>query len=84
MHQGDFPSAAAVLPYMSHSESYVVRTTDGLSKHSEGPPVVGSVPTMLPMTVLSTFGVRSAPVVVEDVAVEAVEEVQEAEEALAP
>ncbi len=71
----DFPSAAALLPYMTNSRSHFVRTADGLRKHAEGPPILGSVPSlvpsMAPMFFLTLVGVRRAPVQINAVEVEA-------------
>lgn len=53
----DFPSAASVLPYMSDTRSYVVNTTDGIEFFAEGPPIVSSLPAMVPTVVpLMLFG----------------------------
>ncbi len=57
----DYPSAAGLLPYMSDSQTVVLRTPTGLYAESNGPPLVGTIGAL---PVLSTpvmlFGFRVA------------------------
>lgn len=58
----DFPSAYALLPYLTDSESVLVRTADGVRMESEAPPFLGTLSTL---PVLSTplwfIGMRVGP-----------------------
>lgn len=81
----DFPSAPAILPYMSKSRSYAVRTADGLELYTEGPPVISSVPVavpaLLPTMFFATLGVRQVRVNAIEAAMveEAIVELDEAD-----
>ena len=60
MNLFDFPSAQALLPYMSDSKSYMVKSPDGLRTHNEGPPLLSNLPTLIPSAVPALFlGVSS-------------------------
>lgn len=60
MNLFDFPSAQAMLPYMSDSKSYIVKSPNGLQTHNEGPPILSNLPTLIPSAVpVMFFGISS-------------------------
>ena len=71
MNLYDLPSAAALMPYMNESRSYLVRTPEGLSKHAEGPPFFGSISSLTPGLFIGGLKMQRAPMQMQ--AVEAVE-----------
>lgn len=62
MDSFDFPSAQAVLPYMSDTHMQFVRTKDGFRLQSDGPPFVrGSIAAPVLGLPWVLFGVRARP-----------------------
>ncbi|MEP3479556.1 MAG: hypothetical protein ABJZ55_09940 [Fuerstiella sp.] len=60
MNLFDFPSAQAILPYMSDAKSFVVRTPNGVQTYCEGPPVLSNLPTLVPSFLpVLTFGLAN-------------------------
>ncbi len=73
MNLFDFPSVAALRPYMIESRSFLVRTPNGISKHSQGPPIFAGMPSLTPLLFMSGRAIQ--PVEVQLQAVEAADEV---------
>ena len=76
MNLFDFPSVAALRPYMIESRSFLVRTPNGISKHSQGPPIFAGIPSLTPLLFMSGLGIQRVEMqvqeaeVVEDVLIE--------------
>ena len=74
MSLADVPSAAAILPYLSNSTSYIARVDGGIRSASHGPPLVGGLSSSIPAIVpFVLFGSRQE-IVVNAADVQVVEE----------